>query len=116
MSQSGCMPASQEVLDDPKTALGKGVKMLKGGGGIFKSAAVMVLRQDRRLLTTAEITKCGSISLCAATRAALPPSQRGTHTALYSPSSYLSMPFFASSRMDVVPWYVMLAMFLMRHD
>ncbi|CAK0746071.1 hypothetical protein CVIRNUC_001665 [Coccomyxa viridis] len=31
--------------------------MLKGGGGIFKSAAVMVLRQDRRLLTTADITK-----------------------------------------------------------
>ena len=47
----------QEVPGDPKTALGQGVKMLKGGGGIFKSAAVTVLRQDRRLLTTAEITK-----------------------------------------------------------
>lgn len=49
--------ALQEVPGDPKTALGQGVKMLKGGGGIFKSAAVTVLRQDRRLLTTAEITK-----------------------------------------------------------
>ena len=49
--------ASQEHSGDPKTTLGQGVKMLKGGGGIFKSAAVTVLRQDRRLLTTAEITK-----------------------------------------------------------
>ena len=48
----------QENSGDPKTALGQGVDMLKGGGGIFKSAAVTVLRQDRRLLTTAEITKC----------------------------------------------------------
>lgn len=49
--------AVQENSGDPKTALGQGVDMLKGGGGIFKSAAVTVLRQDRRLLTTAEITK-----------------------------------------------------------
>ncbi len=47
----------QEMLSDPKTALGQGAKILKGGGGIFKSAAVTVLRQDRRLLTTAEITR-----------------------------------------------------------
>ena len=52
-----CTLALQENSGDPKTALGQGVDMLKGGGGIFKSAAVTVLRQDRRLLTTAEITK-----------------------------------------------------------
>lgn len=52
-----CALALQDNSGDPKTALGHGVDMLKGGGGIFKSAAVTVLRQDRQLLTTAEITK-----------------------------------------------------------
>ena len=52
-----CALALQDNSGDPKTALGQGVDMLKGGGGIFKSAAVTVLRQDRQLLTTAEITK-----------------------------------------------------------
>jgi hypothetical protein len=31
--------------------------MLKGGGGIFKSAAVAVLRLERKLMTTGDITK-----------------------------------------------------------
>ena len=34
--------------------------MLPGGGGIFKSAAVAVLRMERRLMTTGEITRCVS--------------------------------------------------------
>ena len=48
---------SQGVLIDPKTTLGHGVNMLKGGGGIFKSAAVAVLRIERKLMTTGDITK-----------------------------------------------------------
>ncbi|CAL8460775.1 g306 [Coccomyxa elongata] len=44
-------------MADPKTTLGQGVKMLKGGGGIFKSAAVAVLRLERKLMTTGDITK-----------------------------------------------------------
>ena len=51
------VPAMQGSLNDPKTTLGQGVNMLKGGGGIFKSAAVAVLRVERRLMTTGEITK-----------------------------------------------------------
>ena len=47
----------QGSLNDPKTTLGQGVNMLKGGGGIFKSAAAAVLRIERRLMTTGEITK-----------------------------------------------------------
>lgn len=44
--------------DEPRTALGGGVRQLPGGGGIFKSAAVAVLRQDPgRLMTTGEITR-----------------------------------------------------------
>ena len=49
----------QGSASDPKTTLGQGVKMLKGGGGIFKSAAVAVLRLERRLMTTGDITKYG---------------------------------------------------------
>lgn len=40
-----------------KTSLAAGVKPLAGGGGIFKSAAVEVLRRERRLMTTGDITK-----------------------------------------------------------
>ena len=47
----------QGSLNDQKTTLGQGVNMLKGGGGIFKSAAVAILRVERRLMTTGEITK-----------------------------------------------------------
>ena len=43
-----------------KTTLGPGVAVLPGGGGIFKSAAVAVLRMERRLMTTGEITRCVS--------------------------------------------------------
>ena len=42
---------------ESKTSLAAGVKPLAGGGGIFKSAAVEVLRRERRLMTTGEITK-----------------------------------------------------------
>lgn len=42
---------------ESKTSLGRGVRPLQGGGGIFKSAAVAVLRTERRLMTTGEITK-----------------------------------------------------------
>jgi hypothetical protein len=41
-----------------RSNLGSGVQPISGGGGIFKSAAVEVLRQERRLMTTGEITKC----------------------------------------------------------
>ena len=47
---------------DMKTTLGPGVAVLPGGGGIFKSAAVAVLRMERRLMTTGEITRCVSWS------------------------------------------------------
>ena len=56
----------QGALIDPKTTLGHGVNMLKGGGGIFKSAAVAVLRVERKLMTTGDITK----------QALCPPMQR----------------------------------------
>lgn len=42
---------------ESKTKLAAGVKPLVGGGGIFKSAAVEVLRRERRLMTTGDITK-----------------------------------------------------------
>jgi len=42
---------------ESKTKLAAGVKPLAGGGGIFKSAAVEVLRRERRLMTTGDITK-----------------------------------------------------------
>ena len=61
--------------------------MLKGGGGIFKSAAVMVLRQDRRLLTTADITKCDLTSLHVAAWSALPLSLLWHTNCLYGPGS-----------------------------
>lgn len=88
--------------------------MLKGGGGIFKSAAVMVLRQDRRLLTTADITKCGLSSLLCSTKscAAIQPAQH-THY-LYGYGSYLLMPLSASRRFEHC--YVMLALVLWCHD
>mmetsp|Transcript_18543 Transcript_18543/g.51939 ORF Transcript_18543/g.51939 Transcript_18543/m.51939 type:complete len:662 (+) Transcript_18543:273-2258(+) len=40
-----------------KTTLGAGVKQLPGGGGIFKSAAVAVLRLERKLMSTGDITR-----------------------------------------------------------
>lgn len=42
---------------DAKKKLGAGVRPSQGGGGIFKSAAVAILRVERRLMTTGEITK-----------------------------------------------------------
>lgn len=42
---------------EAKTSLGAGIRPLQGGGGIFKTAAVAVLRMERRLMTTGEITK-----------------------------------------------------------
>lgn len=43
--------------EDKRTHLAEGIPVIQGGGGIFKSAAVAVLRRERRLLTTGEITK-----------------------------------------------------------
>lgn len=48
---------TSDLQGESKTKLAAGVKPLAGGGGIFKSAAVEVLRQERRLMTTGEITK-----------------------------------------------------------
>ncbi|KAL3146410.1 hypothetical protein ABBQ32_003092 [Trebouxia sp. C0010 RCD-2024] len=45
------------AMGESKTKLAAGVKPLAGGGGIFKSAAVEVLRRERRLMTTGDITK-----------------------------------------------------------
>ncbi|KAK9818455.1 hypothetical protein WJX74_003971 [Apatococcus lobatus] len=44
-------------INEPKTTLGGGLKPLASGGGIFKSAAVAVLRLERKLMTTGDITK-----------------------------------------------------------
>lgn len=54
---------STDLQGESKTKLAAGVKPLAGGGGIFKSAAVEVLRRERRLMTTGDITKY-AISLC----------------------------------------------------
>lgn len=52
-------------MDDRKTSLSGGAKPLAGGGGIFKSAAVAVLRQERKLMTTGDITRCEAVdSMC----------------------------------------------------
>ena len=48
---------SNDLQGESKTKLAAGVKPLAGGGGIFKSAAVEVLRRERRLMTTGDITK-----------------------------------------------------------
>jgi len=48
--------APEEPNARVRTGLGHGVPAV--GGGIFKSAAVEVLRRERRLMTTGEITKC----------------------------------------------------------
>lgn len=73
-----CCLAAQGSMSDPKTTLGQGVKMLRGGGGIFKSAAVAVLRQERRLTTTGDITKY------AAFRAVLSPCPDGISAQHYA--------------------------------
>mmetsp|Transcript_39905 Transcript_39905/g.100341 ORF Transcript_39905/g.100341 Transcript_39905/m.100341 type:complete len:555 (-) Transcript_39905:305-1969(-) len=44
----GIMPPEDQI---------KPLPMLPGGGGIFKSAAVAILRDERRLMSTGEITK-----------------------------------------------------------
>lgn len=43
-------------LQDDKKPLGV-LQLTDTGGGVFKSAAVAILRRERRLLTTGEITK-----------------------------------------------------------
>lgn len=46
-----------QIPGGSKTTLGAGVKQLPGGGGIFKSAAVAVLRLERKLMSTGDITR-----------------------------------------------------------
>ena len=38
-----------------------GAKRARGGGGIFKTAALAVLRGEQRLMTTGEITRCCAV-------------------------------------------------------
>lgn len=52
---------STQDANGGKTSLGAGVQPLSGGGGIFKSAAVAVLKQERKLMTTGDITRCGAL-------------------------------------------------------
>ena len=40
-----------------KARLGPGAEGVTNAGGIFKSAAVAILRQERRLMTTGDITR-----------------------------------------------------------
>lgn len=54
-----CVPHFFLTQADNKTTLGGGIAPLPGGGGIFKSAAVAVLRQERKLMSTGEITRQG---------------------------------------------------------
>lgn len=42
----------------PRSTLGPGASAVHAAGGIFKSAAVEVLRAERRLMSTGEITRC----------------------------------------------------------
>lgn len=51
---------AQAGAADVRTTVGAGLKLQQGGGGIFKTAAVAVLRMERRLMATGEITKCVS--------------------------------------------------------
>lgn len=48
----------QAGMGEARTSVGAGLKLQQGGGGIFKTAAVAVLRAERRLMATGEITKC----------------------------------------------------------
>jgi hypothetical protein len=41
----------------PRSTLGPAALPIAGGSGIFKSAAIQVLCEERRLMTTGEITK-----------------------------------------------------------
>ena len=50
--------ARQAGMGEARTTVGAGLKLQQGGGGIFKTAAVAVLRMERRLMATREITKC----------------------------------------------------------
>ena len=47
---------------DTKTIAGAGLRVQPGCGGIFKTAAVAILRTERRLMGTAEITKCALLT------------------------------------------------------
>ena len=49
--------ARQAGMGEVRTTVGAGLKLQQGGGGIFKTAAVAVLRMERRLMATGEITK-----------------------------------------------------------
>ena len=65
VSQICLLPVTYSDLQgESKTKLAAGVKPLAGGGGIFKSAAVEVLRRERRLMTTGEITKYSTSLVC----------------------------------------------------
>ena len=55
--QNGNLNTWKQEEREKRTCLGGGLKPLTGGGGIFKSAAVAVLREERKLMTTGEITK-----------------------------------------------------------
>ncbi|KIZ01804.1 hypothetical protein MNEG_6155, partial [Monoraphidium neglectum] len=50
-------PAPQAPAKAGRSTLGPAGTAVPGAGGIFKSAAIEVLRMDRRLMTTGEITK-----------------------------------------------------------
>ena len=45
-----------------------GAKRARGGGGIFKTAALAVLRGEQRLMTTGEITRYWAVLLSTASR------------------------------------------------
>ena len=50
--------ASSSPMEDQSSAGLNRRQVNRGGGGIFKSAAVAVLRSEGRLMTTGEITRC----------------------------------------------------------
>eukprot|EP00877_Chromochloris_zofingiensis_P002038 jgi/Chrzof1/11835/Cz06g11210.t1 len=53
----GKWSSSHDEYGRSRSNLGSKLNAMSGGGGIFKSAAVEVLRKERRLMTTGEITK-----------------------------------------------------------
>jgi hypothetical protein len=53
-------PVASQAQPQPgsrKARLGPGAEGVTNAGGIFKSAAVAILRQERRLMTTGDITR-----------------------------------------------------------